>query len=110
MTWEALVGGKGLTAGSVLDIDNAPGLQAEVVQELDGARRLVRFSQPITPQLEHIGRVPLPPYIHAELADRGRYQTVYALHAGSAAAPTAGLHFTTALMSGLRRAGWKWTT
>jgi S-adenosylmethionine:tRNA ribosyltransferase-isomerase len=105
LTWEALVGGKGLGPGSVVEIEGAPGLTAVVTEALDGARRVVEFSQPLTPLLDRVGRVPLPPYIHAELADRERYQTVYAQHAGSAAAPTAGLHFTPELLRGLEEAG-----
>jgi S-adenosylmethionine:tRNA ribosyltransferase-isomerase len=104
-TWEALVGGKGLHAGSVLEVEGEPGLQALIVEALDGARRLVQFTRPIGPLLDRIGRVPLPPYIHAELADRERYQTVYAAQPGSAAAPTAGLHFTRALLASLADAG-----
>jgi S-adenosylmethionine:tRNA ribosyltransferase-isomerase len=105
LTWEALVGGKGLSAGSTLEIEGAAGLQAMIVEVYDGSRRLVQFSQPITPLLDRIGRVPLPPYIHSELADRERYQTVYAQHTGSAAAPTAGLHFTPELIRTLEQAG-----
>jgi S-adenosylmethionine:tRNA ribosyltransferase-isomerase len=104
-TWEALVGGKGLHAGARLRLEAAPEVEAVVLEALDGARRLVRFSQPITPRLDQAGRVPLPPYIHAELRDRERYQTVYARVAGSAAAPTAGLHFTPALLDALRAQG-----
>lgn len=104
-TWEALVGGHGLGPGSQLDLIGADGVQAEVVAVYEGARRLVRFSQSITPLLEQIGRVPLPPYIHAELADRERYQTVYAQRQGSAAAPTAGLHFTPGLLASLQTSG-----
>ena len=61
LTWEALVGGRGLQAGSVLEVDGAPGLEAVVEQVLDGPRRVVRFSRPITPLLEQVGHVPLPP-------------------------------------------------
>jgi S-adenosylmethionine:tRNA ribosyltransferase-isomerase len=102
-TWEVLVGGRGLVAGSVLHVEGAARLRATVLEAYDGPRRLVQFSQPITPLLERIGHVPLPPYIHAELADRDRYQTVYAFNPGSAAAPTAGLHFTPELMTQLRQ-------
>ncbi len=105
LTWEALVGGRGLPVGSVLDLDGAPGVQATVREVYDGARRLVEFSQPIEPLLEQIGHVPLPPYIHTETSYRERYQTVYAERAGSAAAPTAGLHFTPELLQGLQAAG-----
>lgn len=105
MTWEALVGGHGLSVGSVLEIDGAPQVRATVVEALDGPRRVVQFSAPVTPVLEQVGQVPLPPYIHAELRDRERYQTVYARVPGSAAAPTAGLHFTPALLARLAEAG-----
>jgi S-adenosylmethionine:tRNA ribosyltransferase-isomerase len=103
--WEVLVGGHGLNVGSVLEIEGAPTVRAVVVEAFDGPRRLVQFSEPITPVLERVGQMPLPPYIHAELADRERYQTVYARVPGSAAAPTAGLHFTPALLERLRAAG-----
>ncbi|HZU86216.1 MAG TPA: tRNA preQ1(34) S-adenosylmethionine ribosyltransferase-isomerase QueA, partial [Anaerolineaceae bacterium] len=65
---------------------------------MDGSRRRVRFSQPVEPFLDKIGQMPLPPYIHEPLKDPNRYQTVYASRPGSAAAPTAGLHFTPELM------------
>ncbi len=105
LTWEALVGGQGLGAGSVLVIDGEANLRATIEQAYDGARRLVRFSRPITPLLDKVGHVPLPPYIHASLEDRERYQTVYARAPGSAAAPTAGLHFTPELVERLQAAG-----
>jgi S-adenosylmethionine:tRNA ribosyltransferase-isomerase len=104
-TWEVLVGGTGLRAGAVVALDGTPGLQAVVLEELDGPRRVVQFSQPLAPLLDQIGQVPLPPYIHTPLADRERYQTVYARTPGSAAAPTAGLHFTPGLMSALQEQG-----
>jgi S-adenosylmethionine:tRNA ribosyltransferase-isomerase len=104
-TWEALIGGRGLTDGAVVAIEGAPRLRATVIETLDGARRVVQFSEPVAPLLERVGHVPLPPYIHTELADRDRYQTVYALAPGSAAAPTAGLHFTPELMVALRAQG-----
>jgi S-adenosylmethionine:tRNA ribosyltransferase-isomerase len=102
-TWEALVGGKGLIPGKRLAIE--AGLQAEITTRLEGPRRLVRFTEPIEPYLASIGQVPLPPYIHTELADPERYQTVYARQPGSAAAPTAGLHFTPELIDHLQRQG-----
>jgi len=80
-------------------------LFAEVEEVLDGPRRLVRFNQPIEPYLEKIGEMPLPPYIHERLLDQERYQTVYARESGSAAAPTAGLHFTPQLLSAIQDAG-----
>jgi S-adenosylmethionine:tRNA ribosyltransferase-isomerase len=104
-TWEALVGGKGLGQGAVILVDGAPRLRATIIEAQDGPRRVVQFSQPVTPLLEKVGHVPLPPYIHRELAGRDRYQTVYAFSPGSAAAPTAGLHFTPELMVALRAQG-----
>lgn len=105
LTWETLVGGRGLHVGSVLDIEGHVDLHAVVMEDLGGSRRLVQFSRPITPLLEAVGNVPLPPYIHEPLADRERYQTVYAQVLGSAAAPTAGLHFTSTLIAQLRSEG-----
>jgi S-adenosylmethionine:tRNA ribosyltransferase-isomerase len=97
--WEALVGGKKLLAGQRVQVDNGP--QVEVVEVLEGSHRMVRFAQPIEPFLPNVGQVPLPPYIHTPLSDPERYQTVYAKDTGSAAAPTAGLHFTPELMAKL---------
>lgn len=91
-TWEVLVGGKGLSAGRQLVVDGGP--RAEIIAALDGPLRIVHFEEPIEPYLSHIGHAPLPPYITAPLADPERYQTVFAQDQGSAAAPTAGLHFT----------------
>jgi S-adenosylmethionine:tRNA ribosyltransferase-isomerase len=102
-TWEALGGGKGLVPGRRLVIEGGPG--AEILQDLGGSRRLVRFSEPVEPYLAQIGQMPLPPYIHERLADPERYQTVYAREPGSAAAPTAGLHFTRELIEHLKNAG-----
>ncbi len=101
LTWEALVGGKRLTVGKRLDVDG--GRTAEIVAELEGSRRLVRFDAPVEAALEAAGHMPLPPYIHEPLKDPERYQTVYARQPGSAAAPTAGLHFTNELMEHLKR-------
>jgi S-adenosylmethionine:tRNA ribosyltransferase-isomerase len=96
LTWEALVGGKGLVTGRQLQIEGGP--QIEIAGMLEGSRRLVHFSEPIETYLEQAGQMPLPPYIHTPLQDPDRYQTVYARQPGSAAAPTAGLHFTPELM------------
>ncbi len=98
-TWETLVRGKHLRIGSRLQVEEGP--QAEILAVLDGPRRTVLFAQPIEPYLNRAGHVPLPPYIHTPLVDPERYQTVYAQLPGSAAAPTAGLHFTPALMAAL---------
>jgi S-adenosylmethionine:tRNA ribosyltransferase-isomerase len=102
-TWEALVGGKGLVAGKRLIVED--GLVVEVLEVLEGSRRRIRFSSPVDATLERSGQMPLPPYIHTPLVDRSRYQTVYAAESGSAAAPTAGLHFTPELMQALERRG-----
>ena len=103
LTWECLVGGKGLSLGKSLFIENGP--QAEIVEVLEGSRRHIRFAEPIEPYFPRVGNVPLPPYIHESLKDPERYQTVYAHEPGSAAAPTAGLHFTRRLMKELQGKG-----
>jgi len=102
-TWRALGGGKGLKVGRKLMINDGP--EAEIIEVLDGPERMVRFSEPIESYLEKVGHVPLPPYIHKKLDDPERYQTVYAKAPGSAAAPTAGLHFTPQLMAKLEQLG-----
>ena len=100
LTWEALVGGKGVRIGKKINVEDGP--QAEVVELLDGSERLIKFSEPIEPYFSKVGHVPLPPYIHETLRDPERYQTVYAREPGSAAAPTAGLHFTPRLLEELQ--------
>ena len=107
-TWETLVGGKRLVSGVRLVVDSGP--QAEIVKVLDGSRRLVRFDEPIEPYLNGAGHVPLPPYIRKTLTDPERYQTVYARQPGSAAAPTAGLHFTQELLQELEAYGVRFET
>lgn len=102
-TWEALVGGKGLVPGRIVEVDNGP--QARIIANLGESRRLVTFAKPIDELLPTIGQVPLPPYIHTALNDPERYQTVYAKEHGSAAAPTAGLHFTPELIERLNNVG-----
>ena len=96
-TWETLVGGKGLHTGRKLAISE--GMEGEILENLGGARRLVRFNRPISLDLERIGEMPLPPYIHTPLQRPDEYQTVFARQPGSAAAPTAGLHFTPQLLA-----------
>jgi S-adenosylmethionine:tRNA ribosyltransferase-isomerase len=108
VTWEVLVGGKGLTAGKRLILED--GLQAEIMEVLEGSRRLIRFSEPVEGHLTRLGHTPLPPYIHTPLANPERYQTVYARQPGSAAAPTAGLHFTPQLMAALQSLGIRFAT
>jgi S-adenosylmethionine:tRNA ribosyltransferase-isomerase len=86
-------------------------LQGEILQRTEAGGRIVRLSvagdsgQDVGQLLEQLGRMPLPPYIHETLADPERYQTVYARISGSAAAPTAGLHFTPQLLDQLRGQG-----
>ena len=96
--------GKRLRVGAVVEFD---GLRASVVEELgDGQRRLAFDPHPVlSARLREIGTVPLPPYITAALADPERYQTVIAAQNGSAAAPTAALHFTSELLDTLRAQG-----
>ncbi len=101
--WECIVGGKGLTPGVKLAF---PGdLQGEVITDLGETRRVVKFSQPISPRLDEIGEMPLPPYIHEPLRDAEEYQTIFARRPGSVAAPTAGLHFTPELLRELKNSG-----
>lgn len=99
-TWECLVRpGRKLRPGSRV-IFGGGELTGEIVGEAEGGNRLVRFAYEgiFLETLERLGRMPLPPYIKAELQDPERYQTVYSRVTGSAAAPTAGLHFTPELL------------
>jgi S-adenosylmethionine:tRNA ribosyltransferase-isomerase len=106
--WEALVrpGGK-LKPGRVVEV--AAGLRVHIVDSLPGGGRVVRLESELAPRsaLERWGELPLPPYIErlADAGDRERYQTVYAAATGSVAAPTAGLHFTLAVLDALRDKG-----
>lgn len=99
VTWEVLVGAKKMLEGREIQIIGGP--KAEIIGVLDGSRRLIRFEKPIDNLLPTIGEMPLPPYIHTRLENPERYQTVYSKEVGSAAAPTAGLHFTKELMEKL---------
>lgn len=105
VTWEALVGGKGLRVGKSVQVENGP--SAEIIELLEGSERLIKFSEPIEPYFSQVGNVPLPPYIHEKLTDPERYQTVFAKEPGSAAAPTAGLHFTPQLLDEIKSMGVK---
>ena len=106
--WEALVRpGRRLKPGAVCSFGDGL-LRCEImgnVEEIGG--RMVRFHYEgvFEELLERLGEMPLPPYIHEKLADQTRYQTVYARAEGSAAAPTAGLHFTPELMEKIRERG-----
>jgi S-adenosylmethionine:tRNA ribosyltransferase-isomerase len=108
-TWEALVGGKGLMEGKQLKVEaikkGDPAPMGVIEAVLDGSERLIRFDQPLEAIFPNIGHIPLPPYIHNHLEDPERYKTVYARTTGSAAAPTAGLHFTPQLMGKLKSMG-----
>lgn len=104
--WECLVRpGRRLRVGARVSFGEE--MTAEIVEVLDDGNRLVRFEYEgiFLEVLERLGRMPLPPYIKAELSDPERYQTVYSKHLGSAAAPTAGLHFTPELLEKIREKG-----
>ena len=106
-TWECLVRpGKKLRKGARISFGDGE-LTAEIVDEVEGGNRLVRFAYEgiFLEVLERLGKMPLPPYIKAELQDQERYQTVYSRVNGSAAAPTAGLHFTKDLMARIQDMG-----
>lgn len=108
-TWECIVRpGKHLRAGAQMSFGDGE-LTAEVTHVLEGGNRMVRFSYEgiFLEVLEHLGKMPLPPYIREELQDRERYQTVYSKVNGSAAAPTAGLHFTPELLGRIQEKGVK---
>ncbi len=103
--WEALVRpGRRLRNGDAIEFEGSRStLRAWVTERLEGGTRLVRFEDEAA--IEACGTIPLPPYIRAPLADPDRYQTVYGRVAGSAAAPTAGLHFTQRLLDELAARG-----
>lgn len=106
-TWECLVRpGRKMRPGAKLSFGDGA-LTAEVVGEVEGGNRLVRFDYEgiFLEVLEKLGKMPLPPYIKEELQDRERYQTVYSRVVGSAAAPTAGLHFTPELLETIAARG-----
>ncbi|CAM3246163.1 tRNA preQ1(34) S-adenosylmethionine ribosyltransferase-isomerase QueA [Streptococcus pluranimalium] len=107
--WEVLAKpAKRLKVGSTVSFGDGR-LMAEVIEELEHGGRIVRFSYDgiFLEVLESLGEMPLPPYIHEKLDDRDRYQTVYAKENGSAAAPTAGLHFTPELLEKIEAKGVK---
>lgn len=107
--WECLVRpGKKLREGARVSFGDGE-LTAEIVEELPDGNRLVRFEYEgiFLEVLERLGKMPLPPYIKEELQDQERYQTVYSKVNGSAAAPTAGLHFTPELLERVQTMGVK---
>jgi len=109
VSWKALVGGKKLILGAQILLHDGEGnptdLKATVTDVLEGPQRKIQFNRAINEELETIGHTPLPPYIHEIIDDSERYQTVFSRPPGSAAAPTAGLHFTGDLLLALRDKG-----
>lgn len=107
-TWLCLCGNaKTVHVGTVVSFGTNDELKATCLEIREEGLRVFRFDYEgiFMEVLEKLGRMPLPPYIHAQLGDNSRYQTVYAKIEGSAAAPTAGFHFTTALFDALREKG-----
>lgn len=105
--WEVLVKpGKKAKPGTIITFGDGR-LKAEVLEVVEDGNRKIRFSyQGIFEEiLDELGQMPLPPYITHQLKDKNRYQTVYAKHTGSAAAPTAGLHFTPELLKEIEEKG-----
>jgi S-adenosylmethionine:tRNA ribosyltransferase-isomerase len=105
-TWEALVRpGRRLPKGAYVRLSSGEGIEtkATITGRREDGTRVIEFSRPEA--LEKMGEMPLPPYIKARLEDRERYQTVYSQIKGSAAAPTAGLHFTLELLQKIRDKG-----
>lgn len=105
--WEVLVKpGKKCKIGAKLSFGDGI-LKAEVIDIVDEGNRLIKFEYEgiFEEILDKLGEMPLPPYIKHKLEDKNRYQTVYAKHEGSAAAPTAGLHFTAELLKEIEKMG-----
>ena len=105
--WECLCKpGRKMQIGSRVIFGNGE-LAAEVIEVKEDGNRIVRFEYDgiFLEVLERLGKMPLPPYIKEELSDQERYQTVYSRAVGSAAAPTAGLHFTQELLEKIRQKG-----
>ena len=105
-TWEVLVRpGKRAKVGTMINFGEGL-LRGEVIENTSAGRKVTFYFDGIFEEiLDQLGMMPLPPYIHEQLEDKNRYQTVYAKVEGSAAAPTAGLHFTEELMDQLRAKG-----
>ena len=104
--WESLVKpGKKCRIGSLFTVNDE--LKAEILSSTDDGGRIIRFifDGVFEDILSRVGEMPLPPYIHEKLKDKDRYQTVYCKKEGSAAAPTAGLHFTERLIKELKDKG-----
>ncbi len=111
--WETLVKpGKKCKTGAEIVLGDGL-LSAEITEVKDDGNRIVRFSckdMTVSEAIHKVGEMPLPPYITSRAADSGRYQTVYSKEEGSAAAPTAGLHFTDELLDKIRAKGVKIVT
>ncbi|MBN2391204.1 MAG: tRNA preQ1(34) S-adenosylmethionine ribosyltransferase-isomerase QueA [Anaerolineae bacterium] len=112
--WHCLVGGARTYVGTRLRLDQVSAdvvsavpspLTAEIIKVGERGERVLEFSEPVEAYFDDLGVMPLPPYIHEPLRDPERYQTVYSHTLGSAAAPTAGLHFTPELLLSLREKG-----
>ncbi len=106
-TWETLVyPGKKARPGHIIEFGGGL-LECEIVDVVDEGNRIVKFSYDgiFEEILDKLGEMPLPPYIKEKLEDKNRYQTVYAKNEGSAAAPTAGLHFTPELLQQIQDKG-----
>jgi len=108
--WEALVKGRKVAPGQLLEIvgGEGPPLRGVVEEVTPAGGRVIRFEEPLDGRLDEVGVVPLPPYIHRALNDPERYQTLYARTRGSVAAPTAGLHFTRELICQVKALGCEW--
>lgn len=107
LEWEVLARpGKRLSVGARVEFGNGE-LVAEILSSTEAGGKNVRFylEGDFHEALDRLGQMPLPPYIRAQLEDKERYQTVYSKHVGSAAAPTAGLHFTPELLQDIRNRG-----
>lgn len=105
--WEIIVRpGRKCTPGKVISFGDGK-LLGEILEVKENGNRIVRFSYKgiFNEILDELGEMPLPPYIHEKLQERDRYQTVYARHDGSAAAPTAGLHFNEEFLDKVRAKG-----
>ena len=106
--WETMVK-PGRKAQPGVRLTFGPNLKGEILEKIDGGLRTIRFEYEgiFEEILDEIGTLPLPPYIHKQLKEQERYQTVYAKKTGSSAAPTAGLHFTKDLIKQIKAKGIK---
>ncbi len=103
VTWQCLLRGHKLRDGTQIEV--RADVIAEVIDRAATGERVIRFNQSIDDRLNELGTMPLPPYIHEPLRDPERYQTIYSHTPGSAAAPTAGLHFTPEVFARLAERG-----